>query len=228
MELSDREGFVRACLSKSPKSFHQFVVESCERVSRVFDETFTTANNEEKKKENISNAEEEKMIEDGVRMILIETARLNVQRDELERTLKEEIFFSSEAKEEEEEEGDEGKNLLTRTSDALVDGLYPFVKGVQKVLGEMEEDEVRVDGSGGTSRGIKRLESCEVRVDAVVAEKNSSEYRTRLENRWHFAEEDSDGLKRRSELKFACSEVEGEMLSNALKEALRAAENARL
>jgi len=225
MELSDREGFVRACLSKSPKSFHQFVVESCERVSRVFDETFTTANNEEKKKENISNAEEEKMIEDGVRMILIETARLNVQRDELERTLKEEIFFSSEAKE---EEGDEGKNLLTRTSDALVDGLYPFVKGVQKVLGEMEEDEVRVDGSGGTSRGIKRLESCEVRVDAVVAEKNSSEYRTRLENRWHFAEEDSDGLKRRSELKFACSEVEGEMLSNALKEALRAAENARL
>jgi hypothetical protein len=225
MELSDREGFVRACLSKSPKSFHQFVVESCERVSRVFDETFTTANNEEKKKENISNAEEEKMIEDGVRMILIETARLNVQRDELERTLKEEIFFSSEAKE---EEGDEGKNLLTRTSDALVDGLYPFVKGVQKVLGEMEEDEVRVDGSGGTSRGIKHLESCEVRVDAVVAEKNSSEYRTRLENRWHFAEEDSDGLKRRSELKFACSEVEGEMLSNALKEALRAAENARL
>ena len=225
MELSDREGFVRACLSKSPKSFHQFVVESCERVSRVFDETFTTANNEEKKKENISNAEEEKMIEDGVRMILIETARLNVQRDELERTLKEEIFFSSEAKE---EEGDEGKNLLTRTSDALVDGLYPFVKGVQKVLGEMEEDEVRVDGSGGTSRGIKRLESCEVRVDAVVAEKNSSEYRTRLENRWHFAEEDSDGLKRRSELKFACSEEEGEMLSNALKEALRAAENARL
>lgn len=225
MELSDREGFVRACLSKSPKSFHQFVVESCERVSRVFDETFTTANNEEKEKENISNAEEEKMIEDGVRMILIETARLNVQRDELERTLKEEIFFSSEAKE---EEGDEGKNLLTRTSDALVDGLYPFVKGVQKVLGEMEEDEVRVDGSGGTSRGIKHLESCEVRVDAVVAEKNSSEYRTRLENRWHFAEEDSDGLKRRSELKFACSEVEGEMLSNALKEALRAAENARL
>jgi len=165
------------------------------------------------------------MIEDGVRMILIETARLNVQRDELERTLKEEIFFSSEAKE---EEGDEGKNLLTRTSDALVDGLYPFVKGVQKVLGEMEEDECGVDGSGGTSRGIKRLESCEVRVDAVVAEKNSSEYRTRLENRWHFAEEDSDGLKRRSELKFACSEVEGEMLSNALKEALRAAENARL
>ena len=221
MELSDREGFVRACLSKSPKSFHQFVVESCERVSRVFDE--------EKKKENVSNnTEEEKIIEDGVRMILIETARLNVQRDELEQTLKEEIFFSSEAKEEEEEEGDEGKNLLTRTSDALVDGLYPFVKGVQKVLGEMEEDEVRVDGSGGTSRGIKRLESCEVRVDAVVAEKNSSEYRTRLENRWHFAEEDSDGLKRRSELKFACSEVEGEMLSNALKEALRAAENARL
>jgi hypothetical protein len=92
----------------------------------------------------------------------------------------------------------------------------------------MEEDEGRVDGSGGTSRGIKRLESCEVRVDAVVAEKNSSEYRTRLENRWHFAEEDSDGLKRRSELKFACSEEEGEMLSNALKEALRAAENARL
>jgi len=205
-------------LSKSPKSFHQFVVESCERVSRVFDE--------EKKKENVSNnTEEEKIIEDGVRMILIETARLNVQRDELERTLKEEIFFSSEAKE---EEGDEGKNLLTRTSDALVDGLYPFVKGVQKVLGEMEEDEVRVDGSGGTSRGIKRLESCEVRVDAVVAEKNSSEYRTRLENRWHFAEEDRDGLKRRSELKFACSEEEGEMLSNALKEALRAAENARL
>ena len=225
MELSDREGFVRACLSKSPKSFHQFVVESCERVSRVFDETFTTANNEEKKKENISNAEEEKMIEDGVRMILIETARLNVQRDELERTLKEEIFFSSEAKE---EEGDEGKNLLTRTSDALVDGVYPFVKGVQNILGEMEEDECGVDGSGGTSRGIKRLESCEVRVDAVVAEKNSSEYRTRLENRWHFAEEDRDGLKRRSELKFACSEEEGEMLSNALKEALRAAENARL
>jgi hypothetical protein len=29
-------------------------------------------------------------------------------------------------------------------------------------------------------------------------------------------------------LKFACSEEEGEMLSNALKEALRAAENARL
>jgi len=219
MELSDREGFVRACLSKSPKSFHQFVVESCERVSRVFDE--------EKKKENVSNnTEEEKIIEDGVRMILIETARLNVQRDELEQTLKEEIFFSSEAKEE--EEGDEGKNLLTRTSDALVDGVYPFVKGVQKVLGEMEEDECGVDGSGGTSRGIKRLESCEVRVDAVVAEKNSSEYRTRLENRWHFAEEDRDGLKRRSELKFACSEEEGEMLSNALKEALRAAENARL
>ncbi|CAL6389877.1 unnamed protein product [Bathycoccus prasinos] len=219
MELSDREGFVRACLSKSPKSFHQFVVESCERVSRVFDE--------EKKKENVSNnTEEEKIIEDGVRMILIETARLNVQRDELEQTLKEEIFFSSEAKEE--EEGDEGKNLLTRTSDALVDGVYPFVKGVQNILGEMEEDECGVDGSGGTSRGIKRLESCEVRVDAVVAEKNSSEYRTRLENRWHFAEEDRDGLKRRSELKFACSEEEGEMLSNALKEALRAAENARL
>jgi hypothetical protein len=206
-------------LSKSPKSFHQFVVESCERVSRVFDE--------EKKKENVSNnTEEEKIIEDGVRMILIETARLNVQRDELEQTLKEEIFFSSEAKEE--EEGDEGKNLLTRTSDALVDGVYPFVKGVQNILGEMEEDECGVDGSGGTSRGIKRLESCEVRVDAVVAEKNSSEYRTRLENRWHFAEEDRDGLKRRSELKFACSEEEGEMLSNALKEALRAAENARL
>ncbi|CAL6409822.1 unnamed protein product [Bathycoccus prasinos] len=219
MELSDREGFVRACLSKSPKSFHQFVVESCERVFRVFDE--------EKKKENVSNnTEEEKIIEDGVRMILIETARLNVQRDELEQTLKEEIFFSSEAKEE--EEGDEGKNLLTRTSDALVDGVYPFVKGVQNILGEMEEDECGVDGSGGTSRGIKRLESCEVRVDAVVAEKNSSEYRTRLENRWHFAEEDRDGLKRRSELKFACSEEEGEMLSNALKEALRAAENARL
>ena len=120
------------------------------------------------------------------------------------------------------------KNLLTRTSDALVDGVYPFVKGVQNILGEMEEDECGVDGSGGTSRGIKRLESCEVRVDAVVAEKNSSEYRTRLENRWHFAEEDSDGLKRRSELKFACSEEKGEMLSNALKEALRAAENARL
>ena len=221
MELSDREGFVRACLSKSPKSFHQFVVESCERVSRVFDE-------EKKKENNISNnTEEETIIEDRVRMILIETARLNVQRDELERTLKEEIFFSSEAKEEE-EEGDEGKNLLTRTSDALVDGVYPFVKGVQNILGEMEEDECGVDGSGGTSRGIKRLESCEVRVDAVVAEKNSSEYRTRLENRWHFAEENSDGLKRRSELKFACSEEEGEMLSNALKEALRAAENARL
>ena len=221
MELSDREGFVRACLSKSPKSFHQFVVESCERVSRVFDE-------EKKKENNISNnTEEETIIEDGVRMILIETARLNVQRDELERTLKEEIFFSSEAKEEE-EEGDEGKNLLTRTSDALVDGVYPFVKGVQNILEQIEEDEGRVDGSGGTSRGIKRLESCEVRVDAVVAEKNSSEYRTRLENRWHFAEENSDGLKRRSELKFACSEEEGEMLSNALKEALRAAENARL
>jgi regulator of replication initiation timing len=206
-------------LSKSPKSFHQFVVESCERVSRVFDE-------EKKKENNISNITEERtIIEDGVRMILIETARLNVQRDELERTLKEEIFFSSEAKE---EEGDEGKNLLTRTSDALVDGVYPFVKGVQNILEEIEEDEGRVDVSGGTSRGIKRLESCEVRVDAVVAEKNSSEYRTRLENRWHFAEEDSDGLKRRSELKFACSEEEGEMLSNALKEALRAAENARL
>ena len=50
----------------------------------------------------------------------------------------------------------------------------------------------------------------------------------RLENRWHFAEEDKNGMKRRSELKFACSEDEGKMLSNALKEALRAAENARL
>ena len=68
-----------------------------------------------------------------------------------------------------------------------------------------------------------------MRVDAVVKrEKKSSEFRVRLENRWHFAEEDKNGMKRRSELKFACSEDEGKVLSNALKEALRAAENARL
>jgi len=166
------------------------------------------------------------VIEDGVRMILIEAARLNVQRDEFERTVKEDIFvLSGETKQEEEEER---KQTLTRTSEALVDGLYPFVKSVQKILEDIDNDEKEVFSRGETSRGIKQLESCEVRVDAIVAEKNSSEYRVRLENRWRFAKEDNNGLKRRSELRFACSEGEGEMLSNALKEALRAAENARL
>ena len=159
----------------------------------------------------------ERMIEDGVQMILLESARLNARRDELERTLKEEIFFLAETE-------TEGELLIT--TDTLVDSLYPFVKSVQKTLKETEEEE----GNGGReiSGGIKRLESCDVRVDAVVAEKKSSEFRVRLENRWHFAEEDENGMKRRSELKFACSEDEGKMLSNALKEALRAAENARL
>ena len=109
-----------------------------------------------------------------------------------------------------------------------MDGLYPFVKSVQKILEDIDNDEKEVFSRGETSRGIKQLESCEVRVDAVVAEKNSSEYRVRLENCWRFAKEDNNGLKRRSELRFACSEGEGEILSNALKEALRAAENARL
>ena len=208
MELSDREGFARACLSKSPKSLRELVVASCER---VFDKTFTT--NDEK---NNDNSDEERMIEDGVQMILLESARLNARRDELERTLKEEIFFLAET--------ETGELLIT--TDTLVDSLYPFVKSVQKTLKETEEEE----GNGGReiSGGIKRLESCDVRVDAVVAEKKSSEFRVRLENRWHFAEEDENGMKRRSELKFACSEDEGKVLSNALKEALRAAENARL
>ena len=209
MELSDREGFARACLSKSPKSLRELVVASCER---VFDKTFTT--NDEN---NNDNSDEESMIEDGVQMILLESARLNARRDELERTLKEEIFFLAETE-------TEGELLIT--IDTLVDSLYPFVKRVQKTLKETEEEE----GNGGReiSGGIKRLESCDVRVDAVVAEKKSSEFRVRLENRWHFAEEDKNGMKRRSELKFACSEDEGKVLSNALKEALRAAENARL
>ena len=208
MELSDREGFARACLSKSPKSLRELVVASCER---VFDKTFTT--NDEK---NNDNSDEERMIEDGVQMILLESARLNARRDELERTLKEEIFFLAET--------ETGELLIT--TDTLVDSLYPFVKSVQKTLKETEEE----GGNGGReiSGGIKRLESCDVRMDAVVAEKKSSEFRVRLENRWHFAEEDENGMKRRSELKFACSEDEGKMLSNALKEALRAAENARL
>ena len=212
MELSDRDEFVRASLSKSSNSFRQFVVESCERVC-AFDETLK---------------KDEKVIEDGVRMILIEAARLNVQRDEFERTVKEDIFLLSGETKQEEEEEEERKQTLTRTSEALVDGLYPFVKSVQKILEDIDNDEKEVYSSGETSRGIKQLESCEVRVDAVVAEKNSSEYRVRLENRWRFAKEDNNGLKRRSELRFACSEGEGEMLSNALKEALRAAENARL
>jgi len=217
MELSDRDEFVRASLSKSPNSFRQFVVESCERVC-AFDETL--------KKDENNKEKDEKVIEDGVRMILIEAARLNVQRDEFERTVKEDIFvLSGETKQEEEEER---KQTLTRTSEALVDGLYPFVKSVQKILEDIDNDEKEVYSSGETSRGIKQLESCEVRVDAVVAEKNSSEYRVRLENRWRFVKGDNNGLKRRSELRFACSEGEGEMLSNALKEALRAAENARL
>jgi hypothetical protein len=218
MELSDRDEFVCASLSKSPNSFRQFVVESCERVC-AFDETL--------KKDENNKEKDEKVIEDGVRMILIEAARLNVQRDEFERTVKEDIFvLSGETKQEEEEE--ERKQTLTRTSEALVDGLYPFVESVRKILEDIDNDEKEVYSRGETSRGIKQLESCEVRVDAVVAEKNSSEYRVRLENRWRFAKEDNNGLKRRSELRFACSEGEGEMLSNALKEALRAAENARL
>ena len=162
-----------------------------------------------------------KEVEDILAVILIETARLDLRKNDLKEELD---LFSKVPHPIDVGFGRVTSSGVSRINDengeeiveTIIDTIFPFVEDVQKIL----KVEGGSTGNGGLRGGGMKssLKSWEVKVDAIVAERNSNEYRVKFENRWNLRKEEGA-----SELKFVCNEEEHNSLSNALKDALRAA-----